>query len=893
MKTKINFIVVFSLAFALILLGYCKRKGVEEPSPFGPSSFAVVLKLNASPNVLFAGTTHKSSTITASLKKYDGVPLSNKTVHFEITNSLGNKVNIGYFEGNESVKSKTTDSSGNASVNYYGPLADDLTADTTVYISAKVAWDGKQFVSSVAALSIIRDVTNLRIGVSAQPDAVYAGTTREQATITATLMTAAGTAVSNESILFEIVDETGTKVNLGGFDGNELFKTKATDQNGVSTVEYYGPLASELAAQNITENTTVYIRASADWDGGASIYAEAPVHIILSYIEQVLDVSANPNVLFAGTNRETSTITATLKTIDGTPVANKTVQFEITDDTGAKLNLGYFDDMESVKSVSTDANGTATVTYYGPIDQEITANTTVYIKATAPSDGGTSLSKTAPITIIRDVTSITLDVSASPDIIYAGDTRGESVVRATLKTATGTPLTNRIIHFEIYDEAGTTKVNTGYFDENELIKSVKTDANGMAQVTYHGPLATEITANTKVNIKASVASEGTESITATMALITIIREITGAKLDVTADPNTLYAGDSRETSEITATLTTLGGAPLADKTIILGIYSDSTGTTQANIGYFEGNESIVSTTTDSDGKVTVTYYGPLAEEITASTTAYIKASAAVEQDTAVTDICSISIIRDLTQYSISVSANPNVLAAGTASRDTSAISATLMTVDGIAQANTPVTFEIVDSSDARLNIGYFTGNVTVITANTNSSGVATVTYTGPTAEEITANTTIYIKANAGLQGDSTATDKVAISIIRDATALDLNIAASTTVFTATASRQTSNITATLKTADGTALSGWQIKFEIVDSSGNQIYNRGYFDSNEQVVYKTTDATGTATTTYYTPTAGELPDIASGSYTTVYIQATVTLGGSTTVTAKIPIIINKS
>ncbi|UCC39134.1 MAG: hypothetical protein JSV96_15210 [Candidatus Aminicenantes bacterium] len=891
MKTKINSIIVFSLAFALILLGYCKRKGVEEPSPFGPSSIAVVLKLTASPNVLHAGTTNKSSTITASLKKYDGVPLANKTVHFEITDSLGYKLNLGYFEGNESVKSKTTDSSGNATVNYYGPLASDLTSDTAVYIRAKVAWDGKQFISDSAIISIVRDVKNLKIAVSAQPNSVYAGTTREQATITATLQTAAGTALANESILFEIVDDTGSKVNLGGFEGNDLFKTKSTDANGNATVEYYGPLASDLAAQSITENTTVYIRASVDWEA-SSVYDETPIHILLSYIEQVLDVSANPNALFAGVNREISTITATLKTIEGTPLANKTIHFEITDDTGAKLELGYFDDMQSVKSVLTDANGTATVTYYGPIDQEITANTTVYIKAHTLSDGDTALSDTAAISIIRDVTSITLDVSATPDVIYASDERDESLIRATLKTAEGTPLINRVIYFEIYDEAGTTKVNTGYFEGNELIKSVETDERGMAEVKYHGPLATEITANTKVNIKASVSSEGTESITATMALITIIREITGATLNVSADPNTLYAGDSRETSEITATLTTVGGAPLADKTVIFGIYSDSAGTTQANIGYFEGNESVASKTTDANGQVTVTYYGPLADEIAASTTAYIKASAAVEQDAAVTDICSISIIRDLVQYSISVSANPNVLDAGTASRDTSTISATLMTVDGIVQANTPVTFEVVDASDARLDIGYFTGNVTVITTNTNSSGVATVTYNGPTAEEITANTTVYIKANAGLQGDSTATDTVAISIIRDATALDLNIAASTTVFTATAARQTSTITASLKTTDGTALSGWQVKFEIVDSAGTQIY-RGYFDSNEQVVYKTTDATGTATTIYYTPITGELNDVASGSYTTVYIQATVTVGGSTTVTAKIPIIINKT
>jgi len=765
MKTKINFIVVFTLVFALILLSSCKRKGVEEPSPFGPTSFAVVLKLNASPNVLYAGTTHKASTITASLKKYDGVPQANKTVHFEITDSTGNKQNIGYFEGNESVKSKDTDSNGNATVTYYGPLAEDLTSDTTIYIRAKVAWDGKQFISSLAALSIVRDVTNLKIRVSAQPNSVYAGTTREQSTITATLMTAAGTPLANESILFEIVDESGDKTNLGGFEGNELFKTIATDENGIATVDYYGPLASELADQNIDENTTIYIRASADWEGGTSFYAEAPVHIILSYIEQVLNVSANPNALFAGTNRETSAITATLKTIEGTPVANKTVHFEITDDTGAKLNLGYFDAMESVKSVATDANGTATVTYFGPIDQEITENTTVYIKAHTLSDGDTSLSDTAAIEVIRDVTSFTLDVSASPDVIYAGTERGESIIRATLKTAEGIPLTNRILHFEITNSSGT-QVNIGYFEYNEIVRQVKTDENGMASVKYYGPLREEITSSTDVYIKVYASSEGTESITAQSVKITVIREGTDIKLGVSTNPNVITAGTTRETSTVSAVIKTADGSSLDNQSILFEICSDSAGNTPVDTGYFEGSQSVIARTTDENGVATVEYYGPLASEITQSTTVYIKATLAW-QGTLITPVTApIQIIREAEEPTLTVSANPNAITAGTG-RATSAITATVMLPGNAPVTNQNVIFEI--TSDAAGNnpiaTGYFEGTVQVIVKTTNANGEAKVTYYGPLASEITGNQTIYIKASLFWQGTLITPVTTPISIV--------------------------------------------------------------------------------------------------------------------------------
>jgi hypothetical protein len=106
----------------------------------------------------------------------------------------------------------------------------------------------------------------------------------------------------------------------------------------------------------------------------------------------------------------------------------------------------------------------------------------------------------------------------------------------------------------------------------------------------------------------------------------------------------------------------------------------------------------------------------------------------------------------------------------------------------------------------------------------------------------------------------------------------------------TTPREQSAITATLKTADGVALSGWEIKLEIVDAAENQLYT-GYLDSNEQVVYKTTDANGNVTAIYYGPLAAELPTLTTpGDEMTVYIQATITLDGITILSVKAPIVI---
>jgi len=152
--------VLIAVSLALILFTFysCKSSTVNEPSPFGPSSIATILKLNASPNVLFAGLMDRQTAeVTATLKRYDGASLSGRTVFFEVVNSSGTRVNLGYFDQEVPVQTVATDADGTARTTYYGPLQKELTYDRHLYIRATVTWEGSQFIKDETTLWIIRD----------------------------------------------------------------------------------------------------------------------------------------------------------------------------------------------------------------------------------------------------------------------------------------------------------------------------------------------------------------------------------------------------------------------------------------------------------------------------------------------------------------------------------------------------------------------------------------------------------------------------------------------------------------------------------------------------------------------------------------------------------------
>ncbi len=148
------FVIGVSLALALFALDSCKSSTVTEPSPVGPSSIAVILNLTASPNVMFAGHyVRETATITATLRKYDGIPLAGYNILFTIESARGS---LGYFEDEMNSLTATTDADGSIQLTYYGPLYDELARGMYLDIKAAVAWEGSQYIYGSAPIQIIR-----------------------------------------------------------------------------------------------------------------------------------------------------------------------------------------------------------------------------------------------------------------------------------------------------------------------------------------------------------------------------------------------------------------------------------------------------------------------------------------------------------------------------------------------------------------------------------------------------------------------------------------------------------------------------------------------------------------------------------------------------------------
>jgi len=140
----------------LLVFPSCTRDQVSSPSPTGPSTLSLVLKLSADPNVLLAGSQRQETYIVATLKKYDGTPVVGRTIYFEINNAADARVDVGHFDGSNPVASRVTDAGGNAYINYFGPLKSEISSGGILHIWATVAMDNNNFIKDYITIEIIR-----------------------------------------------------------------------------------------------------------------------------------------------------------------------------------------------------------------------------------------------------------------------------------------------------------------------------------------------------------------------------------------------------------------------------------------------------------------------------------------------------------------------------------------------------------------------------------------------------------------------------------------------------------------------------------------------------------------------------------------------------------------
>jgi len=265
MKKKTYTLLTIGLvALMIAAFGSCKRNTVGIADPTGPSTLATVLKLGASPNVIAAGLQERqTAVVNAHLFKFDGSPISGKTIHFEVRDEFGYKANYGHLDNSMVVVSKVTDGSGRVSVTYTGPIASELdVADNfTLYVFAWVGWDGKEEISELCPIHIVGDVLadlDLEFELQAFPNVLWVPPSSTATSKIRGIYTYQnGVPVVGRKVFFEI------KRGPGVFENGKVLTYAVTDANGVAELLYMSPPHSQLTAPETW--VTIEGQPETDW----------------------------------------------------------------------------------------------------------------------------------------------------------------------------------------------------------------------------------------------------------------------------------------------------------------------------------------------------------------------------------------------------------------------------------------------------------------------------------------------------------------------------------------------------------------------------------------------------------------------------------------------------
>ena len=211
-----------------------------------------------------------------------------------------------------------------------------------------------------------------------------------------------------------------------------------------------------------------------------------------STLAVLLNLSAAPNVIYAGTARETTTVTANLVNFTGDPIANKLITFEVRDSSGFRIYAGFFDGKHSVVTKSTNSGGSVIVTYHGPTTDEladVTGNedSQVYIYAFVRWEGKDLISEQTPIYIVNDVMDVSFEVEADPNVLWCASVKPRSVITGIFKKTDGVPIVGRRVFFKILS-------GRGEFPGGLTKTYAVTNAEGIATIRYIGPKGSEMAA---------------------------------------------------------------------------------------------------------------------------------------------------------------------------------------------------------------------------------------------------------------------------------------------------------------------------------------------------------------------------------------------------------------
>jgi len=268
MKRTINTFVIILLVVSLAAVSSCKRSTVGIPDPTGPSTLATMIDLVASPNIIVAGNQRQDTTINVRVFKYDGNPVANQTVSFDIRNQAGGKLYLGFLDGSQTVVSKTTDSNGVVAVKYTGPLSTELQVEQiVVHINAYLGWQGDEMITDHCALIVVSDLfdmtTSVEFDLQAVPNVLWCTDKRPKSEIRGIFRyTYNGIPIIGRRVYFKILSGPGE------FEDGRTKTFVVTDQEGLASIKYIGPTRDEIAFDT---QVTIQGQPETDW-----IHIDAP-----------------------------------------------------------------------------------------------------------------------------------------------------------------------------------------------------------------------------------------------------------------------------------------------------------------------------------------------------------------------------------------------------------------------------------------------------------------------------------------------------------------------------------------------------------------------------------------------------------------------------------------
>ncbi|MCS4315604.1 adhesin/invasin, partial [Pseudomonas sp. BIGb0381] len=556
--------------------------------------------------------------------------------------------------------------------------------------------------------------------------ALKSSTKMGSATVTAKASAGEETAkveFSANSATAKVVDLTATPASIvanGTATSNLVASVEDANGNPVAnaTVTWStstGILSAVSSSTDANGKASVTLKGTVA--GTATVKAQASAGASSADVEltpdgstaKVVDLTATPASIVAN-GTATSNLVATVEDANGNPVANAPVTWS--------TSIGTL----SAASSSTDANGKASVTLKG------TVAGTAAVKAQA-SAGASSVN----VALTPDgSTAKVVDLTATPATIVANGAASSTLV-ATVKDANGNTLGAGV--------AVTWSTSLGSLSA----ASSTTNASGQASVTLKGTVAGSAT------VTASAVAGS-----ATAAVILTSDGSTAKVVDLTATPTTIVANGTA-TSTLVATVEDANGNPVANTPVT---WSTSTGTLSA-----------VSSSTDANGKASVTLKG------TAAGTATVKAQAsagASSVNVALTPDVSTAKVVDLTATPATIVAN------GTA---TSSLVATVEDANGNPVANAPVTWSTS------------IGTLSAASSSTDANGKASAVLTSSTIAG-----TATVTANS-LAGSATA----AVAMTPNSATADVTSLVATPTSIVANGTATSTLVATVKDANGNTL----------------------------------------------------------------------------------------